>query len=281
METNMFPAAMAIFLNIGGGEVILIALILLFCGRNIPDIARRLGVGILTGWREFLAAREEIVSLLFGDKNPDVGLKQFVTDSIKGQEPGSVALDYAAGHEERWWIKPEMSIKLFIAQGFGVGRIPFAPGTFGSLLGLVWFAILLLLANGNLLAFLFGCFAGVGVSVWLCGVAEKILKQKDPGSVVLDEIIAVPLCFLGWLGVEFIQTGRLPTFGEVFRFENAALLAAGFLVFRFFDIVKPWPVRQSQWLLGGWGVTIDDVLAAGYVNLVWLLFFAAQKIGGL
>ena len=99
--------------------------------------------------------------------------------------------------------------------------------------------------------------------------------------MVLDEIIAVPICFLGWLGSESLRINRLPVCGEVFRLENTALLAAGFLAFRFFDIVKPWPVRQSQHLSGGWGVTIDDVLAAGYVNLAWLLCSLPSKVAGL
>ncbi|MBI3417718.1 MAG: phosphatidylglycerophosphatase A, partial [Verrucomicrobia bacterium] len=120
----------------------------------------------------------------------------------------------------------------------------------------------------------------VGVSVWRCGAAEKILKQKDPASVVLDEIIALPFCFFVWLGTEFLRTGRLLTLGEVFRLENGVMLVVGFLAFRFFDIAKPWPVRQSQSLPGGWGVTIDDVLAAGYVNLTWLLFFSLRKLAG-
>jgi phosphatidylglycerophosphatase A len=89
-------------------------------------------------------------------------------------------------------------VRLWIAQGFGVGLIPFAPGTFGSLVGLVWFG--LLLATGHLWSYLLGMFVGLGLSVWLCGYAEKRLSQKDPGSVVLDEIAAMPLCFCCWIG---------------------------------------------------------------------------------
>ena len=72
---------------------------------------------------------------------------------------------------------------LFVAQGFGVGRIPVAPGTFGSVVGLAWFA--LLLAAGNLWVFISGTILGLVVSVWLCGAGETILGQTDPGSVVL------------------------------------------------------------------------------------------------
>src|SRR4051794_37379281 len=71
-------------------------------------------------------------------------------------------------------------VKLWIAQGFGIGRISRAPGTFGSVLGVLWFAILL--AAGNLWVLVGGAAAGAALSVWLCGVAERILKQQDPGS---------------------------------------------------------------------------------------------------
>ena len=161
-----------------------------------------------------------------------------------------------------------MNLKLWVAQGFGVGKIPFGPGTFGSLVGLLWFA--LLLAPRNPLVFWSGTLVGIGLSVWLCGEGEKILKQKDPGSVVLDEIAAIPVCFTGWVAALLWKGERLP--GLDYFLGHKWPLALGILVtFRFFDIVKPWPVRQSQSLPGGWGVTVDDLLAAGYVNLAaWL-----------
>jgi phosphatidylglycerophosphatase A len=159
---------------------------------------------------------------------------------------------------------------LFIAQGFGVGRIPFAPGTFGSLVGLGWFAALLATKRYEL--FLFGALGGVGLSVWVCGAAEKILRQKDPSSVVLDEIIAIPFCFLPWVTSSWLKSGKLFT-PEVFLSGHGLLAAAAiFVLFRIFDILKPWPVRQSQRLPGGWGVTVDDLLAAAYVTLLSLLF---------
>src|ERR1035438_4544648 len=74
-------------------------------------------------------------------------------------------------------------VKLWIAQGFGVGRIPGAPGTFGSVAGLLWFGLLLM--TGNLWLFTAGTIAAIALSVWLCGAAEKRLGQTDPGSVAL------------------------------------------------------------------------------------------------
>lgn len=167
-------------------------------------------------------------------------------------------------------------LKLWIAQGFGAGRIPFAPGTFGSLVGLLWFAVLLL--PGRFSVFVFGAFAGVAVSIWLTGEAEKILHAKDPGSVVLDEIIALPICFLTWLCILYVKTGTLPKPEDFFLAERWKLTAIIFISFRVFDIAKPWPVRQSQHLRGGWGVTMDDVLAAGYVNLVVFLIYEANAL---
>jgi phosphatidylglycerophosphatase A len=165
-------------------------------------------------------------------------------------------------------------VRLWIAQGFGVGRIPFAPGTFGSIVGLVWFG--LLLASGNIWIFLLGTIVGLGFSVWLCGFAEKSLRQKDPSSVVLDEITAMPVCFLSLVAMSIRQTGAMPKLGSLLSGTNVLLLLGVFVAFRVFDIWKPWPVRQSQALPGGWGVTIDDVLAAGYV-CAGLLFFSAFK----
>ena len=167
-------------------------------------------------------------------------------------------------------------MKLWIAQGLGIGRIPVAPGTFGSLAGLGWFA--LLLRTGNLWVLVAGTLAAVALSVWLCGEAERILGQTDPGSVVLDEIAAMPVCFLGLVAVETCKTGALPGLASFFSGRTWLVTLAIFGAFRFFDIAKPWPVHQSQSLPGGWGVTIDDALAALYVNVVVLLVYVAKGL---
>jgi phosphatidylglycerophosphatase A len=160
------------------------------------------------------------------------------------------------------------AIFLWIAQGFGSGRIPVAPGTFGSIVGLLWFALLLF--TGNLWMFLGGSLLGLAVSVWLCGVGEKILRQTDPGSIVLDEITAIPLCFAGWVTVLVWKTHSFPAPELFFSKQNLLPTMGVFMAFRFFDVLKPWPVKQSQALSGGLGVTVDDALAAVYVNLVVL-----------
>lgn len=151
------------------------------------------------------------------------------------------------------------TVWLLLAQGLGVGRIPVAPGTFGSVLGVAWFA--LLLAGGNPWLYLAGTVASLAASVWLCGAAEKVLQQTDPGSVVLDEIVALPICFAPFVVAAYCRAGHLPPPATLLSRNGLVIVLTVFALFRFFDIVKPWPIRQSQALPGGWGVTVDDVLA--------------------
>lgn len=155
---------------------------------------------------------------------------------------------------------------LWVAQGFGVGRIPFAPGTFGSLIGLLWFAILL--RAGCFWIYVAGMLAAIPVSVYFCGMGEKILKQTDPGSVVLDEIVALPVCFFSFVALAWFRHQHWPSLEEFFAGSGWIRTGAVFALFRVFDIVKPWPVRGSQKLPGGWGVTVDDILAGIYVALI-------------
>ena len=155
---------------------------------------------------------------------------------------------------------------LLVAQGLGTGLSPKAPGTVGTLLGLPLFILLLLPGN-------FGFFVGMLVflaiaSVYFCERAEVILNQRDPGSIVIDEIVAVPLCFAGWVSALYFSSGVMPEWSHFFSGQNAGWTAGVTLLFRIFDIAKPWPVGPSQSMPKGWGVTMDDLLAALYVNIV-------------
>src|SRR5258706_11863674 len=155
---------------------------------------------------------------------------------------------------------PIDAVVLWIAQGFGIGRIPFAPGTFGSMLGFAWF--FLLLAFGGPVIYALGSLFGIILSIWSAGRAEKILDQTDPSSVVIDEIVAIPFCFFGL----FISHQKTETLYHPAYFQNhLGVLLVIFNLFRLFDILKPWPINRSQKLRGGWGVTIYDLLTAGYV----------------
>lgn len=127
-----------------------------------------------------------------------------------------------------------------------VGFIPLAPGTLGTLaaLGLVMF---LRLPPSPYIALTLACIV---IGVLSSGVAEEVMGRRDPSCVVIDE-------FAGYL----VAVAFLP--------ETAGYLLAGFILFRFFDILKPPPIRWLQALRGGLGVMADD-LAAGLLTNVLL-----------
>ena len=136
---------------------------------------------------------------------------------------------------------------MFLATGFYVGRMPFAPGTVGTLIGLPvayvigWLSLPLAMAAA--VALILG-------AVWIAQEAEQQLGQKDPGCIVIDEIAGMCVTLLG-----------IPlTFGTGL---------AGFILFRLFDIAKPPPIRYLERRLpGGWGVVMDDVAAGLIAQIV-------------
>jgi phosphatidylglycerophosphatase A len=139
-----------------------------------------------------------------------------------------------------------------IALGFGAGLAPIAPGTFGTLLALP-IAVGLWRHAGDA-----GFIAAVGVlfalGVWASAVTGRDLGVPDHGAIVWDEVVAflLVLFFVGNDGVR---------------------IAIAFLLFRFFDIVKPPPIRQLDAALkNGFGVMADDILAAGYTLLVFAVW---------
>ncbi len=123
------------------------------------------------------------------------------------------------------------------------GLVPVAPGTAGSLVGLG----LVMLARAAEQPWLepLGLLAVLAVGVWAAGVAERHYGREDPGAVVIDEVAGMSVTLLG------IPVGW-----------GGAVL--GFLAFRLFDIVKPFPARSAERLPGGWGVMADDVVAGVY-----------------
>jgi phosphatidylglycerophosphatase A len=145
-------------------------------------------------------------------------------------------------------------LMLFFATGFGVGRLPVAPGTAGSLVGVAYWW---LLTRGGTWVY-WPVFALVVLAaVWLSAAAAEIQRKPDPPSVVIDEICAMPLALAG-IGHEWWQ------------------VALGFVWFRVFDVWKPPPVRDAQAFAGGIGIVLDDLLAAGYAcatthAVLWLV----------
>ncbi|KKL80426.1 hypothetical protein LCGC14_2004850, partial [marine sediment metagenome] len=123
---------------------------------------------------------------------------------------------------------------------------PIAPGTAGSVVGVLLDLGLRATVSSWLQAVVFFSISAAGV--WAAGVVERQLAAKDPSVVVIDEVagmlLALYLLPLSWLGY-FV----------------------GFLVFRLFDIVKPFPARQSERLPGGIGIMVDDLIAGLYTHL--------------
>jgi phosphatidylglycerophosphatase A len=138
----------------------------------------------------------------------------------------------------------------FLAFGFGTGLAPFAPGTFGSLPGLLLFWLTLD----------FGLYVQLAIAValaipgiWLCGESARRIGVHDHGGIVWDEIVGMYVTLLAapanWQG-----------------------FVAAFVLFRFMDIVKPWPIRDLDHRIhGGVGIMLDDLVAALYA-LVLLAF---------
>lgn len=128
-----------------------------------------------------------------------------------------------------------------------VGRIAKAPGTWGSVAGLFWYALAFhfLPPPAYLLLWLVTLYLAMAV----CNEAERRLQQRDPGKIVLDELVAIPGCFL-LLQEAIVAYGGWP------------VLFGGFVLFRVFDIWKPWLVDRLQKIPGGVGVVLDDVAAA-------------------
>ena len=142
------------------------------------------------------------------------------------------------------------SIAKIIATFFYVGFIPVGPGTFGTLAAIPLFYALSLT---NVYVYLAVTVIVILVSVWASTLAESIFQKSDPGQVVADEISG------------FLVTMILvpPTITNIFF---------GFLLFRLFDITKPYPVRELEKLPRGWGIVIDDVAAGIYACITLHIF---------
>jgi phosphatidylglycerophosphatase A len=128
-----------------------------------------------------------------------------------------------------------------------VGRRLPAPGTWGAAAGLAVYAALFSGLGWEGTAAL--AAAGAALAVGICGAAEARIGRTDPGEVILDEFVAMPLCLAGWQ----VWSGVLPAW---------AVFLAAFGLFRLFDVAKPFGIRRLQALPGGWGIVVDDTAAA-------------------
>jgi len=131
-----------------------------------------------------------------------------------------------------------------IGTGLGSGFAPLAPGTAGSLVGVLFFYLLPFTQVQWLIMIAIFFFLGV----WISGKIEKE-QGKDAGLIVIDEVVGQ------WITYLFIPL-------------NFTAIISGFLLFRLFDIWKPFPADRAQELKAGWGVMTDDVIAGIFANIV-------------
>jgi len=144
------------------------------------------------------------------------------------------------------WRKPIC----IVALGFGAGILPKAPGTWGTLLAVPIYLILQSLSPGEYAAVVLILF---GAGVWWCGKTAKLLGVHDHPAIVWDEMVGY------WITMMAAPDGGW-------------WLVSGFVLFRLFDIWKPWPIRRlDQQVAGGLGIMVDDVVAGLYAAICLLL----------
>lgn len=142
----------------------------------------------------------------------------------------------------------------FIAFGFGSGLAPKAPGTFGTLAAV---PLYLLLVQLPFIGYMTAVAVAVVFGIWVCGESARKLGVHDHGGIVWDEIA----------GFLLMMAVVEPTWANI---------AAGFILFRLFDIVKPWPIGWlDRHVDGGLGIMVDDLLAAVYAALCLVLLSMA------
>ena len=148
----------------------------------------------------------------------------------------------------------------WIACGFGSGLSPIAPGTAGSLAALLPWLVLRDLPWWSYLAVVAFAFA---LGVWACAWVVRQLRVEDPGVAVWDEFVGL------WIALSPLLTVA----------GGWAWIFAGFILFRFFDIVKPWPVSWADRRVpGGLGVMLDDVIAGIYAAASLLVLQRAMSL---
>ena len=140
-------------------------------------------------------------------------------------------------------------IRLAFAIGtvFKTGYIPIAPGTIGSIVGLLVFWLIKDSASFTVEVLVVTILFFVGV--WASTIVEQVLQRQDPGVVIVDEVVGMLVALM-----------LLP--------PTTTVIFLAFFLFRFFDIVKPYPARWCEQLSRGWGIMMDDVVAGLYVNVL-------------
>lgn len=164
-------------------------------------------------------------------------------------------LDYFSPANSHWRSGWKKFLVLFGVTGGFVGYLPVAPGTWGSLVGV---GIVIAVRHFSLLPYIALCIIGTLLGVWLCAVARHVFKLEDPQRAVVDEIVGVMITMIG-----------MPV--------TPYWLLAGFILFRIFDVMKPFPANiADERIKSGWGVMLDDVIAGIYGCIVLHLMFRAH-----
>jgi undecaprenyl-diphosphatase len=156
-------------------------------------------------------------------------------------------------------------MKRLVATCFGLGWLPLAPGSWGSLPSVVIFALMCYFqASGILISVVMAALVLVGsyFCVKFTPVVIAISGKNDPPEVVLDEVAGQAITFLA---VPFLAEGAVSA-GQAWT-----IAVAGFLLFRAFDTIKPWPARKFEKFPAGWGVLADDLMAGVYAGVALLL----------
>ena len=150
---------------------------------------------------------------------------------------------------------------LFVATGAGSGLVPVAPGTAGALVGLgIWVA--LAWSGMPPLAVPLAALVATGIGVWAAGRAGQLFGNEDDGRITIDEVAGM-----------LLSLAFLPLRPDV--------AITGFLLFRLFDIWKPFPADRAERLPGGVGVMADDLVAGLYANLAGQLLWRVALPGGV
>jgi len=139
---------------------------------------------------------------------------------------------------------------VLVATWFGCGYFPWGPGTAGSLAALVIAVLLERYAGLGRPALLVLVLALLWPAIWASTQTARLVDRKDPGLIVVDEVLGQWVTLLGAAG------------------RNWKVFLAGFALFRLFDIWKPWPVRNFEKLPEGTGIVMDDLAAGLYAALI-------------
>jgi len=158
-------------------------------------------------------------------------------------------------------------VALVIATGAGAGYVPWAPGTVGSLLGVGVFWLWGHSFFGGLLVA--GLLSLLGV--WASGRVEKRHQEADPSFIIIDEIAGQFVALWVPTGIAVILATRLLAGDPLF-------ILMGFVLFRFFDIVKPAPIRRLEKLKRGVGIVADDLAAGIYAGLALQLLISSSML---